>query len=167
MPNYNQKDFLNKIMQVESSGGKDYNHPVITAPNLQEGTRAIGRYGLMPNTVKELVNRRRLRGTVSPEMLELTDLPSEEIKARLEASPELEDQFANDLATHVLQRQGGDEDKAAYSWIQGHNLSPNEITPETLDQSPYVQKFQRVNQTLNPKPSSPAPQGDPEEDDEQ
>lgn len=153
-------------MQVESSGGKDTDHPVVTAPNLQQGTRAIGRYGLMPNTVKELVNRRRLRGTVSPDMMDLTDLPPEEIKARLEASPELEEQFANDLANHVIQRQGGDEDKAAYSWIQGHNLSPDEIKPETLEQSPYVQKFRRVNETLNPKPT-PLPQGDPEEDDEQ
>lgn len=145
----NIQQFLNQIEQVESSGGTNTNHPVITANNLQQGTRAIGRYGLMPNTVRELVNRRRIRGTVSPDMLDVANMPPEQMKSYIEANPEMEDQFANDLANHVIQRQGGDTDKAAYSWIQGHNLSPDQITPEVLDQSPYVQKFRRLTPLLD------------------
>lgn len=151
MPIYKNKDFLNKIKQIESSGGKDFNHPVVTAENLQQGDRAIGRYGLMPNTVKELVNRRRLRGTVSPDMLTLSEMHPDQMKEHLEANPELEDQLANDLSTHVIQKQGGDEEKAAYSWIQGHNMNPEKITPDTLNQSNYVQKFRRVSDALKPK----------------
>ena len=148
----NIQKFLEKIEQIESSGGQNTNHPVITAPNAQQGTSAIGRYGLMPNTVKELVNRRRVRGTASPDMIDLAQSPPDVIKAKLEASPELEDQFANDLANHVIQRQGGDEDKAAYSWLQGHNLTPDEITPDQLDSSDYVNKFRRLGPMLNKNP---------------
>ena len=145
----NIKAFLEKIEQIESSGGQNTNHPVITAPNAQQGTSAIGRYGLMPNTIKELVNRRRLRGTASPDMIELSQLPPDQIKAKVEASPDLEDQFANDLANHVIRKQGGDEDKAAYSWLQGRNLQPDDITPEQLNSSDYVNKFRRLGPMIN------------------
>lgn len=145
----NIREFLEKIEQIESSGGQDTDHPVITKANLQQGTSAIGRYGLMPNTIRELVNRRRIRGTASPDMMDLSQASPEEIKSRLEASPELEDQFANDLANHVIRRQGGDEDRAAYSWLQGHNLTPDEITPDVLDSSDYVNKFRRLGPMVN------------------
>ena len=145
----NIQKFLSKIEQIESSGGQDTNHPVITAPNLQQGTSAIGRYGLMPNTVKELVNRRRIRGTASPDMMDLSQAPPEVIKAKLEANPDLEDQFANDLANHVIRKQDGDEDKAAYSWLNGHNLTPDDITPDQLNSSDYVNKFRRLGPMLN------------------
>ena len=145
----NIQKFLQKIETIESSNGQNTNHPVITAPNLQQGTSAIGRYGLMPNTIRELVNRRRLRGTASPDMMDLSQAPPEVIKARLEASPELEDQFANDLANHVIRRQEGDPDKAAYSWQMGHNLTPDEITPDQLNSSDYVNKFRRLGPMID------------------
>ena len=145
----NIQKFLQKIEAIESSSGQNTNHPVVTAPNLQQGTSAIGRYGLMPNTVKELVNRRRIRGTASPDMMDLSQAPPEVIKAKLEANPDLEDQFANDLANHVIRKQDGDEDKAAYSWLNGHNLTPDDITPDQLNSSDYVNKFRRLGPMLN------------------
>lgn len=146
----NIQEFLNKIEQIESSGGKDTDHPVVVKDNLQQGTRAIGRYGLMPNTVKELVNRRRIRGTVSPEMLDASRMDPDSMKGYIEANPELEDTLAHDLANHVIQKQQGDPDKAAFSWLQGHNLSPDQITPEQLDNSDYVNKFRRLGTMIVP-----------------
>ena len=146
----NIQDFLSKIEQIESSGGKDTDHPVITKDNLQQGTKAIGRYGLMPNTIKELVNRRRIRGTVSPEMKDVSQMDPESMKSYIEANPGLEDTFANDLANHVVQKQQGDPDKMAYSWQMGHNLQPDEITPEVLDSSDYVQKYRRLGPIIKP-----------------
>lgn len=145
----NIQEFLDKIEAIESSNGQNTDHPVVTANNLQQGTRAIGRYGLMPNTVRELVNRRRIRGTVSPEMLDVSQMAPDDMKNYVEANPELEDQFANDLANHVIRNQGGDQEKAAYSWQNGSNLQPDDITPEVLDNSGYVQKFRRLEPMLN------------------
>ena len=146
----NIQEFLNKIEQIESSGGKNTDHPVVTKDNLQKDTRAIGRYGLMPNTVKELVNRRRIRGTVSPEMKEVSQMDPDSMKDYIEANPDLEDTLAHDLANHVIQKQQGDPDKAAFSWQMGHNISPDEITPEVLDNSDYVNKFRRLGTMIVP-----------------
>lgn len=147
MPNI--KDFLQKIEQLESSGGKNTEHPVITADNLQQGTRAIGRYGLMPNTVQEIVNRRRLRGTVSPEMLDVSKMNPDDMKRYIESNPGLESQLAGDLANKVITNQVGDEDKAAYSWINGSNLKPDDIQDEDLNNSNYVQKYRSLKALMN------------------
>ena len=57
-------NFLEAIAGVESSGGVNFNHPTIKT-GIHKGQRAAGTYGLMPNTVKEVVNRMRLEGNVS------------------------------------------------------------------------------------------------------
>lgn len=145
--------FLGKIKQLESSGGKDFGHQTITNPeSVQYGTTAIGNYGLMPNTVKELINRRRINGTITPDMQELDEKTPDDIKTHLETHPELEQQLAEDLANHVLKKQQGDEDKAAYSWKFGHNTPPENISDETLNNSGRVQEFRRLK-TLMDKPN--------------
>lgn len=147
------KKFLKTISQIESSGGQNYAHPEVHA-GIQAGTSGIGRYGLMPNTVKELINRRRQSGTMTPELQDIDSMPPEQIKAHLEANPGLEDQLAEGLATHVLQRQMGDEDKAAYSWTMGHNTPNQQITPDKLNDlttkgGQYVDKFRKIKELLN------------------
>jgi len=143
MPTIKVKDFINKIMQIESSGGRDIQHPEMQH-GIHEGHKAIGRYGLMPNTVKELINRRRTQGTMTPELQDLDAMSPEQIKATIESRPDLEDQFAEQLGTKVIRQQGGDEDKAAFSWNQGHNIQPANITEEKIKESPYVQKYQKL-----------------------
>lgn len=145
VPNLNE--FLQKIQQIESSGGKDLDHPVVES-GIQAGDAAIGRYGLMPNTVRELVNRRRLNGTSTGELKELAEMDSPTMKKHLEANPDLEDELANQMATLVTRRQLGDEDKAAYSWTNGQNLSPDQISDEQLDNSPYVQKYRKLKDIM-------------------
>lgn len=147
-PTIKVKDFINKIMQIESSGGKDLAHKEMQH-GIHEGHRAIGRYGLMPNTVKELINRRRIQGTMTPELQDLDQLSPEEMKVRLESNPELEQQFAEQLGNKVIRQNVGEEDKAAYSWNMGHNLPSSEITSEKLEQSPYVEKFRKLKGIMN------------------
>lgn len=144
-------------MQLESSGGTDIPNKQIQS-GIQAGSTAIGRYGLMPNTVKELVNRRRIRGTSTPELQDLANMPPDQMKKYIEANPGLEDDLANELATKVITRQQGDPEKAAYSWNMGDNLKPEDITKDDLNSSSYIQKFRRVNQMLQ------APQGNAQED---
>lgn len=143
----NIKDFLNKIMQIESSGGTNFNHRTI-ASGMHEGDQAIGRYGLMPNTIREIINRRRLRGTSTPELQDLDQLDHQALKERIEANPDLEQELAEQLAQHVTQKQMGDEDRAAFAWQNGHNLTPDRISNEQLQQSPYVQKYEKLKNLI-------------------
>ena len=134
------KNFLNTIGKIESSGGTDYDHNLIQK-GIHKGHRAAGRYGLMPNTVTEVVNRARMNGTLTPELEALGKLDPETMKAVLECNTELEDQVAERLADHVLKIQLEDEEKAAYSWHQGHNLTPDRIEEKPYKESDYVKKY--------------------------
>lgn len=149
----NTKDFLNTISQVESSGGQNTNGKVLKH-GIHAGTSAIGQYQLMPNTVKELINRRRQDNTITGEMADVDQMSPQDMKAYIEANPDFENDLANGLAKRVLQRQMGDEDKAAYSWKMGHNLNPAEITPDKMYNSStpggdYVEKFKRIKNQMN------------------
>lgn len=133
------KTFLKNISQVESSGGTNYNHDLIQK-GIHKGHKAIGRYGLMPNTVKEVLVRMKRKGTLTPDLQKLNSLDAVTLKDTLEKNPELEDQIAETLADKVLERQQ-DEDKAAYSWHQGHNLSPDKIEANKYKDHDYVKKY--------------------------
>lgn len=135
------KKFLNNISQIESSGGKNQNHPEIKS-GIHQGDKAIGRYGLMPNTVSEVLNRMKSAGTLTPEMEELQKLDSKKLKEKMESNPELQDKVAESLADRVLTRQG-DEEKAAYSWHKGHNLNPEKVK-EDYENSDYVKKYKKL-----------------------
>jgi len=133
------KSFLDTISQIESSGGKNFNHPQMKS-GIHAGQSAIGRYGLMPNTVSEVLNRMRLSGSLTPELEQLRNLDPVALKETLEASPELEDEIARSLANKVLSQQN-DEEKAAYAWNQGHNLKPDRIAKQPYKESDYVKKY--------------------------
>lgn len=133
------KSFLNNISQIESSGGTNFNHPTINT-GIHAGQTAIGRYGLMPNTVSEVLNRMRLNGTLTPELQQLQQLDPDTLKSTLEKNPNLEDQIAGTLANKVLTQQPNEEE-AAYSWHQGHNLKPEAIEQKDYQNSDYVKKY--------------------------
>lgn len=131
-PSVNREDFLNAISQIESSGGKNINHPVSNVP-IQAGQHAIGQYGLMPNTVDEMMKRSGTRGPAS-----------------IAPGSPGEDQIAHQLADRVLNRFQ-DPNKAAYAWHSGHNLTPEQIEQRQYLNDPYVQKFQKIWQKLGNK----------------
>lgn len=147
MPVINVKDFLDKISQLESSGGKNTDHPMITS-GPQQGQQAIGNYGILPNTVRELINRQKLHGQMTQPLQDLNAMPDEDMRHRLEQDPDLQEQLAHQLANKVTQDQMGDEDKAAYSWKMGHNLKPDNISQEQLDKNDYVQKYRRLQNLI-------------------
>lgn len=133
------KTFLKNISQVESSGGKNFNHSEIKT-GIHKGHKAIGRYGLMPNTVKEVLVRMKRKGVLTPELKKLNDLDEVTLKETLESNPNLEDQIAETLADKVLSKQQ-DEEKAAYSWNQGHNLDSDRIDEMQYKDHEYVKKY--------------------------
>lgn len=139
-------EFLRKQMQLESSGGIDTQHPEIKQ-GLQEGTSAIGDYGLMPNTIKELMKR----NPEDPSMQKLSAIPEDDVPFVLNNNNQLQTEVARKLADHVLNRQQGDEDRATYAWQYGHNLTPSRISEQKLDDNDRVKKFRQLRDFFNKK----------------
>ena len=135
-----QEEFLNYIQQIESSGGKNLNHPVVQS-GVNAGDHAVGRYGLMPNTIRDTVKRGVASGTLPPEMNNID--PSQ-------LRPSAEDQIAKALASRVLNKYH-DPAMAAYSWNQGTSLSPDQIKQRDFMNSDYVQKFNKLRQMMGNK----------------
>jgi hypothetical protein len=131
---------------IESSGGKNFNHREIES-GIHKGHRAAGRYGLMPNTMQEIVNRRIAAG--NDDLKYLLKKSPNQLKKYVESNPEVEGTLARDLGERALERQGGDPEKAAYSWMYGHNLTPDKITERGYEEDPYVQKFRNYSKTKN------------------
>ena len=143
--------FLANIGQIESSGGKNTKHKTITS-GPQKGQTAIGTYGLLPNTVDEIANR-----SSDPDIQALGNMEADEQKSYLESNPDMEQKVARELASHVLNKQGGNEEKAAYSWLYGHNLSPESVDERDYQDEPYVQKYKALAGNVS-KPSYNFPQ---------
>lgn len=140
--------FLKTIQMIESSGGKNLNHPEIES-GIHEGHRAIGGYGLMPNTVQEIATRMKRKGISDDQMRKITSLPPDQMKTTVEQNPDYEQAMAEFLANHVLNKQQGDEEKAAYSWFQGHNLSPERIQEQNYQDHDYVKKYNRYRKLFD------------------
>jgi hypothetical protein len=113
--------FLKNIMDIESSGGKDVDHRIITS-GIHKGDAAQGKYGLMPNTIEELKSRYG------------KDLN--------------EDELATKLAERLLTKTGGDEPLAAAMWNQGHN-SLSGVYPENDER--FNARIDKLKQNINYK----------------
>lgn len=130
--------FLDRIGQIESAGGKYTNHKTLKS-GMHQGQHALGTYGLMPQTVDELAGR-----SEDPKIKALKAMSDQEKEAALAPGSELERQLAMQLADQVLTKQGGDEQKAAYAWLHGHNLAPEEIEKRGYLDKDYVQRYTKL-----------------------
>lgn len=139
--------FLDIISQIESSGGKNFAHRPITE-GIHAGTSAAGTYGLMPNTMREISSRSlQEEMPLSEEALNVSELPAQRMKQEIERQPGLEKEFAERLADRVLTRYPTEEE-AAYSWMYGHNISPQEMQERPYEESDYVKKYKRFKSKL-------------------
>lgn len=144
------EEFLRKISQIESSGGKNKKHRRMTS-GIHEGDAAMGEFGIMPKTSDEFIGRRKRRGEYGPDDALMQQMSPEERQQFLADNPRVETNLARDIAEHVLSRSGGDEEKAAYMWNMGHNKKASSIDDEMLAESPYVKKFRKLRQLLDNK----------------
>lgn len=144
--------FLWNIAQIESSGGKNTNHQPVKAGRFK-GERAVGKWGLLKPTVNEIVNRMKLKGSLSPEYAQLIDMDRDALDAHLKKNPQQELDLARFLADHVITRHKGDKNRAAYSWLYGHNLFPSAISDDMLANEDYVNKYKRYDKKNPYKPN--------------
>lgn len=135
-----RKTFLDIIRQIESSGGKNTEHKKMEG-GIHEGQSAMGEYGIMPNTAKEFIKRRELKGQFGPDEALMSQMNPEQLKEFLANQDRIEQNLAEDIADRVLTRSKGDEEKAAYMWNQGHNKLASKINEDMLDSTDYIKKF--------------------------
>ncbi len=137
-----QDDFLKYISQIESSGGKNTKHPEVTS-GVNAGDRAVGQYGLMPNTIRDTVKRGLASGELPRNMAGLSSHGAD----LSNIDPASESAVANALAHRVLNKYQ-DPNMAAYAWNQGTSLSPDQIKQRDFMNSNYVQKFNKVRKLM-------------------
>lgn len=151
-----EDQFLWTIREIESSGGKNTKHRLITKGPMK-GQTAMGNWGLLHPTVKEMIIRMNLAGAAKPEDKALFRMTRDEMDKHFKDNPLHELRIARVLAGHVLKNQKNNLPKSSYSWLYGHNLKSSSITDEKLDDD-YVKKFKKFNEK-NPLvfPAAPAP----------
>jgi hypothetical protein len=132
--------FLHNIMQIESSGGKNINHKPVKY-GVGRGHTAIGRWGLLPTTIKEILDRKQKTNQLNQDHTRLRKMNPKQLKDHLSQNPHIELDLARYLARHVINRQNGDMRRSAYSWLYGHNLYPADITEEKMKNDDYVNKY--------------------------
>lgn len=144
----NIDNFLKAISMNESSGGKNTNHKEMKT-GIHAGDAAVGQYGLMPNTIKEMANRM----DENHPMRQYAKMDSDAIGKSIKQNPDHENQIANFMANHLYDKFGGDENKMSYSWFQGHNLTNDHFDTSHKDymNHEYVKKYQKHKGILNQK----------------
>jgi len=132
-------NFLNSISQIESSGGKNTNHETITSGQ-HTGHKAIGSYGLMPNTVKYVA------GIASHDNVKaLKDLTPEQITETLGKDKVLTHEVAREYVSRMDTRFDGNLSRMAFSWFNGHN---SKATDQEVKDHWYTKKFHGYHNKL-------------------
>jgi len=147
------KNFLQAIELNESSGGKNTKHKTMES-GMHSGDTAIGNYGLMPNTVKEMVGT---MGRSHPLFSTYRNMPNDQVESSLAQNPDHQKQIVTHMANRLHDKHGGDEERMAYSWFQGHNIKPDAFETgkhKDYQNHDYVQKFNKHKDQLNKTPSS-------------
>jgi hypothetical protein len=136
--------FLWVIQQIESSGGRNTDHQVVQF-GPQKGEKAIGRWGLLQPTIKEIIARSKINAGDIPKHLKvLSKMTRGALQDHLMRNPDTELELARVLGRHVLHRQRGDYKRAAWSWLHGHNLRPEDISDQDLAASDYVKRYDEL-----------------------
>ena len=139
---------LRYIEMIESSGGKNLKHRKVTS-GLNAGTRAVGRYGIMPLQVIETVTKDKQLAQKYPEFLGYHHVKdADKITYSILNNRNLETEIANSHWRRLYNRFDGNEDKMAYAWLHGISGALN--TPhEAIKNSQYVKQYNRYKKILN------------------
>lgn len=143
---------LKDIAMLESSGGIDTDHQLVTNPaSVQYGHKAIGRYGLMPNTLHEFMRRAERTGNIPYSARHVRGASPEELAQEAKTNPEFEEVMSRQLLAHLRKKQA-DDAQAALMWKQGHNLTTKEaqamVDAQLKDPKSRASKFANLRSKL-------------------
>lgn len=149
--------YLSGISEVESGNDEEARHRLLTS-GIHAGDRAIGQYGIMPKTAQEMATRMTREGAASEEIKQLPKMSSQQVYDLLQNNPDLAEEIADRLATHVS-RDTSDPRIAAYRHRMGHNIPLKDITEEKIQQlnqsdKGYIDRFMKRYQKEKESPES-------------
>lgn len=138
------EDYLKLMSQLESSGGKQLNHPA-ASKGISSGDHAIGQYGLMPQTAFEVLHPSdKKRFPTDPNLMQYSNLDKNQLASEISKNPELEHGIAAQYGQKILNRAQSPE-AASQMWLLGPSQP---ISQDDLLQNPRVQKFNLLRNSL-------------------
>jgi hypothetical protein len=139
-----REHFLDLTSMIESSSGRNLRHKKMK-DGLHAGERAVGQYGLMPNSIEEMT--RRIGKNIDPRIKEIMsreDLDSQQKADLIAANPELERIITDKMYDHLNSRYKGDEELMNYGWQYGHNTPLKDIDRSKVEKVERTEKFRRL-----------------------
>lgn len=131
-PDLKRQRFLKAMAHIESNNGQNLNHQPAQI-GVNAGDVALGKYGFMPNTIRELAP---LAGHP-----ELSDADDSTIQKQFENAG-IQDKFANAMY-NKLNEQTDDPEKQAVMWQFGHNKVPSDLSKKNYQNR--LKKFRVLN----------------------
>jgi len=139
---------LKYIEMVESSGNKNTRHQLVTS-GVNAGTRAIGRYGIMPLQAIETVSKDQQLAQQYPEFLNYHHVRDQDaISQKILGSRDVENSIANSHWKRLYDRFDGDESRMAHAWNKGITGTLNTDLDRLIDDD-YVKKYHRYKKMMN------------------
>lgn len=136
-----KQKILKAIKMVESSGGKDTNHAMVSH-GLNANTKAVGSYGLMPITIKEVVSK---HPDLSQKYRDIAAADKHEIPALMEKYPKIEKEVAGALYDHLAKDLGHDPSKIGFAWLNGKTGAMRAIkSGQNIDEHWHVKKVKKA-----------------------
>jgi hypothetical protein len=137
---------------VESSGGKNTNHAIVTS-GLNAGTRSSSAYGIMPLSSKELISK-------NPELKKqyghLLKLKGKDFHEAYHKDPELDRKLASHYYNKAAKLFGNDPHKILHSWLNGRQGTLNAIKRgEDIKNHWHVKKGMKILQNSAKKGIKP------------
>lgn len=130
---------LEAIAVIESSSGTNLHHKRITS-GIHKNSSAIGRYGLMPLTIRDFISKSKDKEI--KKLKYLTHLTNLELSNKLVKSPALNFKLAMRIWKR-LRDSGLRGPAAAYAWFWGRGRLVDKDRDE-IENSGYVKKFKKA-----------------------
>lgn len=142
MPNL--KALKTLIDAMESSGGQDTDHKMITS-GIHRNTAAVGSSGIMPETAR-LIAKRNIRDNKATELDRvIADSPVNGIPQILQDNPDKYQEYRDALIEQVNASSKGDPVDAYTRWLHGQAISNARIN---VLQEKYPGIEEKINQRI-------------------
>jgi hypothetical protein len=107
---------LRAISKVESNNNPNAIHRQMSSSGLHQGSRAVGSYGLMPVTIKEMVKK---NPDLNKKYGHILNTHGELFRSLIQKNPETEHEIASKLYDNLAKKFGHNPERIGHAWFNG------------------------------------------------